>query len=188
MNGETETGVTTFFLQHEIDTGNIILQETEPISLTDSVGDLYERLMSKGAELVLRTVVLIESDMVIQKPQKIIGSPKLAPKIFKETCKIDWDKSAETIRNHVRGLNPYPTAWIMINNQICKIFEVEALVDNNNVNKIVDGSIETDNKTYLKVKTEDGWVSIKSLQMQGKKRMPIEDFLRGNKIETNITL
>ncbi|MFN3316928.1 MAG: methionyl-tRNA formyltransferase, partial [Raineya sp.] len=109
INGETETGVTTFFLQHEIDTGNIIFQEKEPISPTDTAGSLYQRLMHKGAKLVLKTVQTIEKGDVQTFPQ--VGEITHAPKIFRETCQIDWNKTSTEIYNFVRGLAPYPAAW-----------------------------------------------------------------------------
>lgn len=185
INGEKESGVTTFFLQHEIDTGEIILQETEPIHYNDSAGDLYNRLMHKGASLVLQTVRAIEADKIITSPQKIKEHLKPAPKIFRETCEIDWHQPSEVIRNKVRGLNPYPAAWTTINQQTCKIFEVEVIDDGT---KRATGTISSDNKSFLKVKTTDGWLAIRSLQMQGKKRLAIEDFLRGNEIQTNQSL
>jgi methionyl-tRNA formyltransferase len=181
INGETETGVTTFFLQHEIDTGDLIKQVTESIRLNDNVGDLYERLMQKGGELVAETINLIAKDAVNPTPQKIIGALKSAPKIFKVTCKIDWSNSAESIRNFVRGLNPYPTAWTTLNGESCKIFVVSK-ADTGNADSPV-GAVATDGKTYLKVKSSDGWLAIENLQRQGKKRLAIEEFLRGNEID-----
>ena len=182
INGEKETGVTTFFLQHEIDTGEIILQEKEPIQDNDTAGDLHDRLMHKGANLVLQTVRAIETNTISPIPQNVSQELKSAPKIFRETCQIDWHQPSEVIRNKVRGLSPYPAAWTTINNQTCKIFEVEVL---NNSSNEPSRTVESDNKSFLKVKSTSGWVAIKSLQMQGKKRMATEDFLRGNEIQTN---
>jgi methionyl-tRNA formyltransferase len=178
INGEKETGVTTFFLKHEIDTGSIIFQEREPIHEDDNVGMLYERLMKKGSQLVLKTVKAIESGEYPSMPQQ--GNVKHAPKIFKETCEINWNQSSEQVRNLIRGLSPYPAAWTLINGKTFKIYSAE-IEKNANENK-KPGEVETDNKNYLYFRTNDGWVSIGELQPEGKKRMNIQDFFRGNKI------
>ncbi|MEJ0056293.1 MAG: methionyl-tRNA formyltransferase [Bacteroidota bacterium] len=179
INGEKETGVTTFFLKHEIDTGSIIFQEREPIHENDNVGSVYERLMKKGGELVLKTVRAIEAGDYPSIPQPESGEIKHAPKIFKETCEIRWDQPSETIRNFVRGLSPYPAAWAIIHGKTYKIFSVSPGSHNGNG---VPGTLKTDNKTYLSVETANGWVSIDELQLEGKKRMKIEEFFRGNSI------
>ena len=183
INGETQTGATTFFLEHEIDTGKIIFQEPEPIHYDDTVGTLYERLMHKGAELVVRTVNAVEAGNYPQIPQPTAETLKAAPKIFKETCEINWNQPSETIRNFVRGLSPYPTAWTTLNGKICKIFKTSVV----NEKKSTDSSatIQSDNKTYLHFKTADGWIAIEELQLEGKKRMGIEEFLRGTKLTLN---
>ena len=178
INGEKETGVTTFFLKHEIDTGNIIFQEKEPIEEDDNVGDLYTRLMERGSKLVLKTVQAIQKGDYPQDPQDESGEIKHAPKIFKETCEIDWSKSSEEVYNFIRGLSPYPAAWTMINGTQFKIYEAEKLELTSAGDK--PGDYSTDNKTYLQ--TGGSALSIKELQMQGKKRMNIEDFLRGNNL------
>ncbi len=176
MNGETETGVTTFFLQHEIDTGPLIFQEKEPITYDDTVGEVYERLMNLGGTLVLKTVQAIESGEYPQIPQSEAEEIKMAPKIFRETCEIDWNKSSEQVRNHIRGLSPYPAAWTTLAGKTCKIFRVS-------VTEVTEtgetGIYRTDYKTYLQFKTSDGWLAIDELQLEGKKRMGIEEFLRG---------
>jgi len=177
INGETETGVTTFFLQHEIDTGNIVLQEKEPIALTDNVGSLYERLMKLGAKAVVKTVELIQSNKVITKPQTNETSLKPAPKLFKETCEISWSNPAIEVYNFIRGLNPYPAAWCILKGRNFKIFDTEVMSES-----IEIGEIISDNKTYIKVGCGQGAISIKELQLQGKKRMDVESFLRGNNI------
>jgi methionyl-tRNA formyltransferase len=181
INGEKETGVTTFFLKHEIDTGSILFQEKEKINDDDTVGTLYERLMHKGANLVLKTVKAIESGNYSSIPQPEKISVKHAPKIFKETCEINWNQPTENIRNFVRGLNPYPGAWAKINSITFKIFTVQKS-QTSNLESQIPGEIETDNKNYLYVKTSDGWASIEELQPEGKKRMTIHEFFRGNKI------
>lgn len=176
MNGETETGVTTFFLQHEIDTGPLIFQEKEPIAYDDTVGEVYERLMNLGGTLVLKTVRAIESGEYPQIPQSEAEEIKMAPKIFRETCEIDWNKSSEQVRNHIRGLSPYPAAWTTLAGKTCKIFRAS-------VTEVIEtgetGIYRTDYKTYLQFKTSDGWLAIDELQLEGKKRMGIEEFLRG---------
>jgi methionyl-tRNA formyltransferase len=179
INGEKETGVTTFFLQHEIDTGNIIFQETEPILDADDVGSLYERLMNRGAKLVLKTVEAIENGTAPRIAQVWDGTAPHAPKIFKETCKVDWSKSGEQIRNFVRGLSPYPAAWTELNGKPYKLFKVSALKSSTG---LIPGQIQSDSKTHLQVACSDGWVELVEFQPEGKKRMHVEDFLRGNKI------
>lgn len=178
INGETETGVTTFFLQHEIDTGNILLQEKEPIQPTDNVGTLYERLMKKGAKLVVETVKLIRSEKVEPQPQAEATDMKSAPKLYKETCEINWEWSATTIHNFVRGLSPYPAAWSVFNDVQFKVYETEVEPDKH----LEPGQAESDNKTFIRIGCGKGAVLIKELQMQGKKRMKTEDFLKGNKL------
>jgi methionyl-tRNA formyltransferase len=184
INGEKETGITTFFLKHEIDTGSIIFQEREPISEDDDIGSLYERLMNKGAQLVLKTVTAIESGDFPSLPQTTEIEIKHAPKIFKETCEINWNQTSEQIRNFVRGLSPYPAAWTKINDKVFKVFKCRSMVDGPLSMAIDYGplTIATDNKTFLNIKTGDGWLGIEELQPEGKKRMKIEDFFRGNKI------
>lgn len=184
INGETQTGVTTFFLEHEIDTGKIIFQETEPIHYEDTVGTLYERLMHKGAELVVQTVKSVEAGSYPQTPQPMAEVLKPAPKIFKETCEINWNQPSETVRNFVRGLSPYPSAWTTLNGKICKIYNT-SVVDEQEQKNPSGAAIRTDNKTYLHFKTADGWISIEELQLEGKKRMKIEEFLRGTKLISN---
>jgi methionyl-tRNA formyltransferase len=180
INGEKETGVTTFFLQHEIDTGNIIFQEKEPIHETDNVGDLYERLMKKGAGLVLKTVAAIQTGDYSKTPQDNSLPIKHAPKIFKETCEIDWTKRAEDVYNFIRGLSPYPAAWTSLNNKHYKIFTSEKT--NKKDPDLQTGQTKTDNKTYIHIQTADYLLSILELQPEGKKRMKVEEFLRGNKL------
>jgi methionyl-tRNA formyltransferase len=180
INGEHETGVTTFFLKHEIDTGSVIFQDKEPIHDHDTVGSLYERLMSKGASLVLKTVKAIEAGNYPTHPQPEDIEIKHAPKIFKETCEIKWDLSCVQIRNFVRGLSPYPSAWLSLNGKTFKIFAVS--IADKKETQHNPGDFISDNKTYLYFKTKDGWISIDELQPEGKKRMSIQEFFRGNKI------
>jgi methionyl-tRNA formyltransferase len=185
MNGETETGVTTFFLKQEIDTGSIIFQEKEPISLTDNVGDIYNRLMHKGATLVLKTVKAIESGVYPQEPQDETGEIHHAPKIFKETCQIDWNQSVKKVHDFIRGLSPYPVAWTILNDKTCRIYEASMLSSvetTETQSQKTTGSYTTDGKKYLHFQCVDGILAIENLQLEGKKRMGIEEFLRGYRI------
>jgi methionyl-tRNA formyltransferase len=186
INGEKETGVTTFFLTHEIDTGKIIFQERIPIEDTDNAEIIHDRLMRTGAGLVLKTVDAIINKEVrpIEQKTKISKEESLkpAPKIFKETCLIDWRKMTKEVYDFIRGLSPYPTAWTEIKTAQgeilnLKIFETEKILKQHS---LIPGSIVTDVKRELDIATSDGFIRIKNLQQAGKKRMPVEDFLRGN--------
>lgn len=177
MNGETETGATTFFIEKEIDTGQMIFQETEPIHADDTAGTLHDRLMVRGAELVLKTVRAIEAGDYPRIPQPQPATPKLAPKLQRETCVIDWNQPAETIRNFVRGLSPYPTAWTHLNGKTYKIFKVR-IVENAHIANV--GEARTDGKSFIHVAAADGWVAIEELQAEGKRKMTVGEFLRGN--------
>lgn len=179
MNGETETGLTTFFLKHEIDTGSIILQEKEPISPTDTTGEVYGRLMKKGAGLVLKTVKAIENEDYELIPQDENQELKHAPKLFKENTKLDWNEPAEKLYNYIRGLNPFPTAWAIINDKKYKIHQ-SSIVDTNSNGEI--GKIITDHKSYLHIQCNPGIIALEVIQPEGKKRMGIADFFRGNDI------
>ncbi|MFM7856839.1 MAG: methionyl-tRNA formyltransferase, partial [Flammeovirgaceae bacterium] len=157
--------VTTFFLKHEIDTGSIIFQEREPIYREDNVGTLYDRLMKKGAHLVLKTVQAIEKGNYPSTPQNELQQVKHAPKIFKETCQINWNQTREQVFNLVRGLNPHPAAWSVINGKTYKVLECSVGKDDDL--ESATGSYETDNKSYLYIKTSDGWISIEEFQPEG---------------------
>ena len=183
INGENETGVTTFFLQHEIDTGHIIYQEKEPINYSDDAGTLHDRLMKRGAALVLKTVQAIHKGNPPTLPQSETGELKRAPKIFKETCEINWDQSAEQVRNFVRGLSPYPGAWTSLHGKVYKIFRTEVVaLEQDTTEDLLPGQYRTDNKTHLWFKTRDGLINVTELQAEGKKRMNTEEFFRGNKL------
>jgi methionyl-tRNA formyltransferase len=181
INGEKETGVTTFFLRHEIDTGNILFQERENITSEDTAGSLYERLMKKGAQLVLKTVQAIANENIQPIAQQEPAGLKKAPKIFKETCKIDWNQPAESIRNFVRGLSPYPAAWTEINGKTFKIYAVTN--EGERKAQSSPGTFDSDNKSYICAAAADGWIRIDELQAEGKRRMKVEEFLKGNKLE-----
>ena len=180
INGEKETGVTTFFLKHEIDTGSIIFQDKETILETDDAGSLYERLMHKGANLVLKTVQAIEQGDYPSLPQSEAMEIKHAPKIFKETCEINWNQPSKKIIDFVRGLSPYPAAWTKINDRVYKVFKCSH--SDHSGQSAFDSELWTDNKTFLNIKTADGWVSIEEFQPEGKKRMNVSEFFRGNKL------
>ncbi|MCK4662787.1 MAG: methionyl-tRNA formyltransferase [Bacteroidales bacterium] len=194
INGESVTGVTTFFIDNKIDTGNIIFQEKVSINETDNAEMLHDKLMNKGAELVKKTVDAIENkniNIINQKELiKDINNLKNAPKIFKDDCKIDWNKSVKNIYNLIRGLSPYPGAWtefISKDNKIMllKIFSSEIISIRHN-QKI--GTFQTNNKDYLKVFVKNACISIKELQVSGKKRLKIDEFLRGFKGIENFTV
>lgn len=182
INGEKETGATTFFLKHEIDTGSIIFQEKEPIHETDNVGTLYERLMHKGAGLVLKTVKAIALGDYPSVPQDVRAEIRHAPKIFKENCEINWDQSSKKIVDFIRGLSPYPAAWTVLNGKTYKIFKGEQSTVDSRPLTVDTEKLRSDKKTYLDIKSRDGWVSILELQPEGKKRMTLSEFFRGNKL------
>jgi len=179
MNGETETGLTTFFLKHEIDTGSIILQEKEPISSTDTTGEVYNRLMAKGAGLVLKTVKSIENEDYELKPQNENQELKHAPKLFKENTELEWSQPAEQLHNYIRGLNPFPTAWAVINDKKYKVHQ-SSIIDKDSKGEL--GKLITDHKTHLYIQCNPGILSLEIIQPEGKKRMGIADFFRGNQL------
>ena len=177
INGENETGVTSFFLKHEIDTGDLIYQSRVPIMEDDDFGSVYEKLKYEGAKLALRTVQAIARDEVQPLPQDTPANIKHAPKIYKETCEINWNQPAGQVRNFIRGLSPYPAAWARIGDKTFKVFKAEVL--ENAAYTLAPGQFKTDNKTFLHVQTAAGVIAILDLQMEGKKRMPLQDLLRG---------
>lgn len=185
INGEKETGLTTFFLKQKVDTGDLIAQVTEPILPEDNAGTLHDRLSEKGAQLVLETVRKIENDNYERIPQPDLpeGQLREAPKIFTETCQIDFSQPTAKVHDFVRGLSPYPAARIRLLGKNCKVFQTQVLpADTHLGSDIPTGDYLTDNKTYLHFRTADGFLAIEELQLAGKKRMPIEDFLRGNEL------
>ncbi len=180
INGESETGVTTFFLKHEIDTGAIIFQYKEAIREDDNVGTLYERLMNIGADLVLKTVEAVTNDDYPQIPQEETSDLKPAPKIFKEDCKIDWNQTTNSVHNFIRGLSPYPGAWTTLNGKILKVYKTQI---SSNGFEGIPGDMKSNGKNNLEIKTSDGAIEVLELQLEGKKRMTIQEFLLGNKID-----
>jgi len=183
INGETETGVTTFFIDEKIDTGNIILQRTEKIFLEDNVGDLHDRLMETGAKLVVETCKLIEKGSVELKAQKENDDLKPAPKIHKETCEINWNIPIKAIYDHIRGLSPYPGAWTTLiqgdKEEPIKIFATQMENGNHNYNV---GTLVVDKKS-IKVAVKNGFIMLLELQLPGKRRMKVNEVLNGLKLE-----
>lgn len=183
INGEKETGVTTFKLKHEIDTGNILMQERIPIGDNETAGAVHDRMKEVGAALLVRTVEGLASGTIHEIPQSAATNEetvviKHAPKIFTETCLIDWNKSISEVHNLVRGLSPYPAAFTKLDDKTLKIYSSEKETVQP---KSAPGAYETDKKTYLKFACADGYLNIKELQLEGKRRMGVEDFLRGYK-------
>jgi methionyl-tRNA formyltransferase len=179
INGEKESGVTTFFLRHEIDTGNILFTEKVTLTGRETAGELHDRLMYKGAGLLVKTVKGVESGRYNEHPQSQLAEGvelRHAPKIFKEDCLIDWNQPAESIYNKIRGLSPIPTAYTTLNGKVLKIYQSAF---EHTQPDIPPGNFITDGKTYLKFATPDGLVSLSEVQLEGKKQMGIEDFLRG---------
>lgn len=187
INGEKETGVTTFFLKHEIDTGEIIRQVRIPIEDTDNVGIVHDKLMKLGGKLVVETVNDILADTVTVIPQENIsvdGELHSAPKIFKDTCRVDWNKSLKQIYDFIRGLSPYPASWTELKQPdgkvvILKIYESRKKEAEHS---LPIGQVHTDGKTYFYVAVQDGFLELLSVQLAGKKRMCVDDFLRGYKL------
>ncbi|MBD9109762.1 MULTISPECIES: methionyl-tRNA formyltransferase [Bacteroides] len=187
INGDTETGITTFFLKHEIDTGEVIQQVRVPIADTDNVEVVHDKLMMLGGRLIVETVDAILAGTVKPIPQEemaVVGELRPAPKIFKETCRIDWNQPVKRIYDFIRGLSPYPAAWTELINPsgdsvVVKIFESEKRIE---THQLLPGTIVTDGKKSLKVAVTDGFIGILALQLPGKKRLRTEELLRGYKI------
>jgi methionyl-tRNA formyltransferase len=189
INGDKETGVSTFFLQHEIDTGKIIFREKTTIGENETAGEIHDRLMVIGAQLVLKTVRAVEARNYPQIDQSALiaagETEKHAPKIFKEDCRINWGKTLKEVHDHIRGLSPYPAAFTELispdgKNFSVKVFGTEMEKGSHTFNI---GEIQTDSKTYLKVAVNGGFVKLKDLQLAGKKRLSVTELLRGFQIE-----
>lgn len=182
INGEKETGVTTFKLTHEIDTGNILLQQSVPIDENDNAGDVHDKLKDAGASLLLQTIEGMIKRTITGRPQEDFPNTNdvvtltHAPKIFTETSRIDWNKPAKDIRNLIRGLSPFPGAFTELNGKLLKIFRADIKPAQN---MPAPGTPETDYKTYLRFAAPDGYLDVNELQAEGKKRMGVEEFLRG---------
>ncbi len=186
MNGEVETGVSTFKLKHEIDTGDILLQEKIAIGPAETAGELHDRMKEIGARLLVKTVQQLDKGNLTAKTQDYFLESEIknqkskilkhAPKIFKEDCQINWNQPAQVIFNHIRGLSPYPTAFTNLNGKTLKVFEAEI---ENIQPEIEAGNYITDHKNFLKFAAADGFIQLKKIQLEGKKKMEIEEFLRG---------
>ena len=192
INGEKETGVTTFFLDHDIDTGRIIMQKRFPIPESADVEYVYDGLMHLGADLALETIdaLIAAGGNIESMPQeKLIGEGvelKSAPKIFKETCEIRWNElSAQEVHNFVRGLSPYPAAWTTLEEPGGKrtVLKVYRTHPEQQTHSLPVGTLETDGRKWLRVAAKDGYVYLEELQLAGKKKMPVADFLRGAHVE-----
>jgi len=176
INGEHQTGVTTFKLQHDIDTGNILLQDSFPIGENDTAGDVHDRMKEIGARLLVKTIDGLAAGTLEGKPQPSDVSLKVAPKIFTDTCRIDWTQSTDSIYNLIRGLSPFPTAFTTLDGKMLKIFHAEK---EHAKPSSAPGQHDTDKKTCLRFATADGYIRVTELQLEGKKKMKIEDFLKG---------
>jgi len=181
INGEKETGVTTFKLQHAIDTGDILLQERLSIGENETVGEIHDRMKEIGGALLLKTVKGLADESLQEQPQDNAHSNELkhAPKIFTETCKIDFSNTAAEVHNLIRGLSPFPGAFTSLNGKMLKIFKSQVAADNNGVTPETPGSYLTDKKAFLKFACANGFIDVKELQLEGKKKMLTEDFLKG---------
>jgi methionyl-tRNA formyltransferase len=187
INGEKETGVTTFKLQQEIDTGNILLSSTIPIGEDETAGELHDKMKEAGAELLLKTIKGIAEGTLYEIPQSEIALSLLgkagmglhAPKIFTETCRINWEKSVDEVYNLIRGLSPYPAAFTELEGKKMKIYKAGKETSNGQTETVRPGEYQTDNKTFLKFVCADGYISVIEMQIEGKKKMHVEDFLRG---------
>jgi methionyl-tRNA formyltransferase len=187
INGEKETGVTTFKLKHEIDTGDILLQKSFAIGENDTAGDVHDKMKEIGAEILVETVKGLANESLKEVPQKKVSGNELsstnslkhAPKIFTETCKIDCTKKTGEVYNLVRGLSPFPGSFTYLNNKMLKIYKCEKeLITTSHQ----PGEFDTDGKTFLKLACADGYLYLLEIQMEGKKKMLIEDFLRGYRL------
>lgn len=189
IHGDEQTGITTFWLDHQIDTGRIICQETLPIGPDDCAGDIHDRMMVQGAALVCRTADMIadgEAEAVAQEQFMTDEPLRPAPKIFKETCEIHWNElTAQEVHNFVRGLSPYPAAWTTLEEPggkrtVLKVYHTHPEQQTHN---LPVGTLETDGRKWLRVAAKDGYVYLEELQLAGKKKMPVADFLRGAHVE-----
>ncbi len=179
INGETETGATTFFLKHEIDTGDLLFTTTIQIGEEATVGEVHDELMLKGADLMLKTVQAIEKGEYTPQPQDESQVSK-APKIFHETCQIDFNQNTQKVHDFIRGLSPYPTAWTVLDGKKLKVFRAKRLLESHD---LPIGKFVTDSKKYLRVTTKDGFIELLQIQLQGRKQMDVKSFLNGYTIE-----
>jgi methionyl-tRNA formyltransferase len=178
INGEPETGVTTFKLQHDIDTGNILLQERFPIGSDETAGEVHDRMKEIGAQTLVRTIAGLAAGTLYGTPQDNPPNLHHAPKILTETCRIDWAKPTAEIYNLIRGLSPFPTAFTKLDGKLLKIYHA---AKEPTPPSLPPGQPDTDNRTYLRFAAPDGYIRVTELQVEGKRRMKTEDFLRGYK-------
>ena len=181
IHGETETGITTFKLQHAIDTGDVLMRQSIPIRPDETAGELHDEMKVLGAQLVFDTLVGYCNESLKPVAQKELLNKSMkevpeAPKLHTETCKINWEKTSQEVFNLVRGLSPYPGAFTYLDDKVLKVYRASFEQGNPTVSI---GHFETDSKTFLRFATADGWIYVKELQLEGKKRMVVEDFLRG---------
>lgn len=183
INGEKESGVTTFKLQHEIDTGNILFASKVAIREDETAGELHDELMKAGADVLIKTVEALSSGGIEGTVQNNIPAEELkhAPKIFNENCRIDWEQPVDHIYNLIRGLSPYPTAFTSLQGKTLKIFKA---VKEQAQHAHAPGSVHSDHKTYLKFAADGGYIRVEELQLEGKKKMGVVEFLRGFRFET----
>lgn len=179
INGDKETGVTTFLLQHEIDTGAMLLQSRMPIGEDDNAETVHDNMMELGAKTLIATVEQLANGTIKGLPQIDSADLRKAPKIFTEDCKINWNDSISNIYNRIRGLSPYPGAFTVLNGKIFKIFKTEKIPTQPD---IPVGQYKTDNKKNILFAAQDGFISLVEIQPEGKKRMNVEDYLRGHQL------
>lgn len=190
VNGETETGVTTFFIQEEIDTGDVLLREKVSIDPEDSAGSLHDKLMVIGSQTIINTLVGIQAGTLlpVQQDKLQVSELKSAPKIFKETCEINWDQPSKKVIDFVRGMSPYPAAWSKVlykdgRTQVIKVYKTAL-----GSGSLKPREVYSDGRTFLEVGTSDGAVSVLELQLEGKKRMDIRSFMMGFDLSTIASL
>ena len=182
INGEKKTGATTFKLKHEIDTGDILLQESFPIEENDTAGDVHDKMKEIGAALLVKTVKGLVDESLKESPQVQVSDRdgqtllKHAPKIHTDTCRINWSQPVETVFNHIRGLSPYPAAFTIMNEKMLKVYKAKKEIA---IPTHSEGEYETDGKTFLKFACTNGYLHLLEIQLEGKKKMGIEEFLRG---------
>ena len=182
INGEEKTGVTTFFINDKIDTGDFLLKKEVEINIDDTAGSLHDTLAEIGSDLLLETRKQLKANQLDGKKQLLSGEEKLASKLNRVICQINWQKPITGIYNHIRGLSPYPAAWTTLKNKVCKIYEVGIELSQHSK---ISGTLITDNKSFIKVAVQGGYIDIKSLQLEGKKRLNTAEFLKGHVIESN---
>lgn len=176
INGEPVTGVTTFKLQHDIDTGNILLQDSFPIGETETAGEVHDKMKEIGARLVVKTIEGLQAGTLTEHPQPQNTTLKHAPKIFTDTCRIDWNQPVENIYNLIRGLSPFPAAFTHLDGKLLKIYHAEK---DRTKPAHAPGQLDTDKKTYFRFAAADGYIRVTELQLEGKRKMPVKDFLMG---------